>query len=621
MKFRQVIATALCLSSVCLLSAQAQRISVSTEVIQDSVKQLGIMVGDNKGNMNLEKSVTRAEFAAMLVSASPYKNVTSNFGYTLFPDVPSTHWASGYVKVVVEKGYMLGQVDGTFAPDRPVLLEEAATAVLSLLGYTSETISGTYPQAQLAKFYELELEELTDKKVGETLTREDCMYIFYNALNTNTLNGGPYASQLGHAVTETGDLDTLALTNVNTQGPFMVGTNALPTTLENVSIIYKNDKLTETSVTSLARYDICYYNEKLSTVWIYDEKITGRLTHIDSVYAPTTITVAGVDYGLETTNVKYKFAVGGEFQEGDFVTIMLGQYGKVADVVDISETDSVFVGMVLESGTKEIPEGNDSTVISRYANIVTTDGNQVEIETSALYPAGRLVEVTYKDGVQSVRSVTDKTLSGKVDIIKKTIGTLSYAEDLEILEFSGSEYHTVYLDRIAGATLEKEDVRYYTTNNKGEITTIMLEDCTGDYVDYAFISNVDSIPVSMNTSKELYTYYLNGIEMKHYAEFKSLYGKKGVAYVTLEDYALTEIENLEELPVTSITSLRVVGDGNVQEIAENVQVYLKFKNDYQLSTLDKVKDLDKYDLVAYYDEDLFSAGGKVRVIVAEEKSE
>lgn len=612
-----ILATSLSLALVAKVSAQTT-IPVSDWVIQDTIKQLEIMVGDSKGNMNLENTVTRAEFATMLVAASPLKNVTTSFGYTLFPDVPATHWASGYVKMVVEQGYMVGQLDGKFSPSRPVLLEEAVTAVLCLLGYDGSTLSGTYPQAQLAKYYELDLDDYMTATAGTSLTREDCMYLFFNLMNTSTIDGTPYASKLGYSITQNGDIDTIQLTNSNVQGPYIVGNATLPTTLENVDIIYKNDKAA--SVSSLAHYDICYYNEKLNTMWIYDEKITGRITAIDNFYAPTQVTVLGKTYELETTNVRYKFTVGGDFEEGSMVTLMLGQYGKVADAVEASVTDSTLIGYVLDNGVGEFADSNDSSSVSRFVKVVTSAGDIIEVESSGVYQAGRLVQISYTGGVQTVKSISDKSVEGVVNSTATRLGSYNLADDLEIIEIIDGNVSTVHRERLAGASLKDEDVRYYTTNKNGEIDRMILENVTGDAAEYVFISSVVVYQNPMFFDTKLYNYYTNGQFVSYLAETRDLRGTSGASYFKYDDsgnpHSFTSLTKME---LTSITAFHGNEQGKSIPLAENVLVYEKYRDTYVLRTLSAVNDLDKYDLTAYYDEDIFSAGGYIRLIIAESK--
>ena len=96
-----------------------------------TVRALGILTGDSAGNLNLSGCVTRAQFAKMLVCASQYKDsVGDGEGVSLFKDVKSDHWASRYIKVAVDEGWMTGYTDGTFRPSQTITLEQACATVL-----------------------------------------------------------------------------------------------------------------------------------------------------------------------------------------------------------------------------------------------------------------------------------------------------------------------------------------------------------------------------------------------------------------------------------------------------------------------------------------------------------
>ena len=95
----------------------------STDTALETVKVLGIMVGDENGNMNLSSPVTRAEFVKMMTAASAYQGtVGSGYGSSLFKDVKSSHWAGEYIRLGVEQGWFHGYVDGTFRPDSSITL-------------------------------------------------------------------------------------------------------------------------------------------------------------------------------------------------------------------------------------------------------------------------------------------------------------------------------------------------------------------------------------------------------------------------------------------------------------------------------------------------------------------
>ena len=125
-----VLATAVLLG--CLPAAFATS-AASESVVEQVIRAAGIMVGDTSGNMNLDKSVTRAEYAKMLVAASSYKDkVAGTSNVSPFSDVPYTHWAAGYIKTAVQQGWLTGYLDGSFRPDDPVTRAELACALARL---------------------------------------------------------------------------------------------------------------------------------------------------------------------------------------------------------------------------------------------------------------------------------------------------------------------------------------------------------------------------------------------------------------------------------------------------------------------------------------------------------
>lgn len=181
-KLSALLAAALAVS---MLTLPAGAVSQSTAL--ETVRALGIMAGDSQGNLNLSSAVTRAEFVTMMTAASSYKDtVGSGYGVSLFKDVKSSHWASEYIRLAVEQNWMTGYTDGTFRPGRTITLEEACTALLRLLGYDASTLAGSFPTAQLSKAGAVGLLDDVTAKQGQTLTRQDCVTLFYNLLLADT---------------------------------------------------------------------------------------------------------------------------------------------------------------------------------------------------------------------------------------------------------------------------------------------------------------------------------------------------------------------------------------------------------------------------------------------------
>ena len=114
-------------------------LNAGSEII-NVIKLFEIANGDENGNMNYDKEVTRAEFVKMAINASTNKEAAANIklNISLFPDVKNSYWGSGYISVAVNNGLVTGYSDGTFKPNNAVTLEEAVTIVLRLLVvYTS----------------------------------------------------------------------------------------------------------------------------------------------------------------------------------------------------------------------------------------------------------------------------------------------------------------------------------------------------------------------------------------------------------------------------------------------------------------------------------------------------
>ncbi|MDR3277244.1 MAG: S-layer homology domain-containing protein [Oscillospiraceae bacterium] len=594
---------------------------------EDAVRALGIMIGDENGNMNLPRDVTRVEFVKLMVAASVYRDsVGETSGYSLFKDVKSAHWAAEYVRVAVNNGWVTGYVDGTFRPGNTITLEEAATALLRLLGYTPEDLSGAYPSAQLIKFNALGLGRDVTKTRGQTLTRGDCVQIFYNLMTAVTKGGGVYAAALGYKTDAAGALDYASIVSAGMKGPFILEsgslTGILPFSGANIDV-YKNGGL---SAAAEARaYDVCYYNSNLRTVWLVSRRVTGTLSAVTpNTAAPEAVTVAGISYAFGTSAAAYKVSSMGGLRVGDAVTLLLGMDGTAADVVPAAEINDVRIGVVTELKTGSYKDGNGNIVVANSVVIAATDGFLHTYYTgSAAPPVGAVVQAGYTGGVSEVKSLSQKGTGGTVNKAGTALGELAFAEDIEILDAdSAGGWAVIPPARLSGAALKSADVRYYTLDGSGRLDRLILNNATGELYTYGILTHV-SENIAPDDSFKLsgaYQYVIEG-EKGAYTSSTTVYGVSvgGAAFAYDANGVLNRIQNLTDVAIDSISPLSAASGNKQYRLSSAVQVYIQKSGEYYPVGIEDVADTGRYTLRGWYDKFDFAAGGVLRVVVASAK--
>lgn len=115
-----VLSVAMVLSLVVVATPTAQAASWMTGYL-DKLVSWGVMRGDISGNLNENKTITRAEFVTMLNRAYGYEGMGEN----PFKDVPSTAWFADDINIAYNTGYFAGTSETTASPDRGLSREEA----------------------------------------------------------------------------------------------------------------------------------------------------------------------------------------------------------------------------------------------------------------------------------------------------------------------------------------------------------------------------------------------------------------------------------------------------------------------------------------------------------------
>ncbi|MFS0556533.1 S-layer homology domain-containing protein [Brevibacillus sp. 179-C9.3 HS] len=99
----------------------------------------GMMNGYPDGTFRPSANITRAEIAAVIFK---YKALQGVGGGSPFADVRGDHWSAQIITAVVAKGYMAGYPDGTFQPEKALTRAEAVTILNRVLNRVPENLTG-----------------------------------------------------------------------------------------------------------------------------------------------------------------------------------------------------------------------------------------------------------------------------------------------------------------------------------------------------------------------------------------------------------------------------------------------------------------------------------------------
>ena len=158
----------------------------------------GVIDGKTPGKFCPNDSVTRAEFAKILVGAFNIPTILAESA--TFSDVPLTHWASAYVETAYQNGIITGYDNGAFDPDAYVTRQDMAVMVkraASFMGYSLDPVEEAIEftdSADIAAYAQEAVSTLQQADivngVGEgafeplsTSTRAQACQMIYNVFN------------------------------------------------------------------------------------------------------------------------------------------------------------------------------------------------------------------------------------------------------------------------------------------------------------------------------------------------------------------------------------------------------------------------------------------------------
>ncbi len=171
----------------------------------EMLSNLDILTGDDAdgdGTMDFraEDKITRAEVATIISRIQGINSVAQVA--TDFVDVPSTHWASGYVAQAAGQGIVNGYGDGNFGPEDNVLYEQAIKMLVVTLGYTPfADANGGYPTGHLMAAQRFGIVDgVIGASTGVEATRGQIAQLVYNAIDTPLMDSATYGANAEYVI-------------------------------------------------------------------------------------------------------------------------------------------------------------------------------------------------------------------------------------------------------------------------------------------------------------------------------------------------------------------------------------------------------------------------------------
>lgn len=199
---KKLLCAVLCLALLaasCVFVFAAEPDSEQLSVLYD----YGIFRGDENGDLNLDKNITRAEFCKVILAAMGYLDgeLDKITDAEDFSDVDSEHWAYLYIKSARRLSLIDGYEDGKFLPENDITLNEVIKIVVNALGYAPKAEqAGGYPGGYNSVAEELGLTKNIAALLDEPALRGDVASIIYTALDIPVMQVVGFGEQMEYKV-------------------------------------------------------------------------------------------------------------------------------------------------------------------------------------------------------------------------------------------------------------------------------------------------------------------------------------------------------------------------------------------------------------------------------------
>ncbi|MGC5324940.1 S-layer homology domain-containing protein [Brevibacillus sp. SYSU BS000544] len=172
----------------------APQIDPALDKVVKRLAALGLVEGMGNGDYAVDKNVTRAQFATLVVRARGLASgVALAQNEQRFADVKSADWFSGWVNVAAGQELIKGYPNNTFGANNNVTYAEAVAMIVRALGY-DVTVKGVWPNNYIAKAAELGISKGVKIDPNKPATRGDIFMMLDNSLNIDLMKQDEYGS-------------------------------------------------------------------------------------------------------------------------------------------------------------------------------------------------------------------------------------------------------------------------------------------------------------------------------------------------------------------------------------------------------------------------------------------
>ncbi|MFY0544191.1 S-layer homology domain-containing protein [Brevibacillus sp. H7] len=165
------------------------------ELTVKRLNALGLVSGYGNGDFGVDRTITRAEFATLVVRARGLEQGAKLAQFqSNFTDVKTSDWFAGFVNVASGQEIVKGFPDKSFKPQAQVTYAEAVAMIIRALGY-EPSVKGVWPNNYIAKASELGIAKSINTP-NNAATRGDVFKMLDNALRVDLMKQVEYGTDI-----------------------------------------------------------------------------------------------------------------------------------------------------------------------------------------------------------------------------------------------------------------------------------------------------------------------------------------------------------------------------------------------------------------------------------------